>query len=361
MQSRSRLVFCLVGVLLFFAAWSTTEAVLTDGVYLAANGLNFTCTILNHTSRDTDAQVKEILLLHGFPMFRVWWMPLLEHWDSLLTEEGGENDLPPMSVHAVACDLRGYSPGASPDDIQEYDYSIFAQDAFALAEAAGFGTFHLLGHDHGAALAWYVAGNDPQNKVLSLTTMSVPHIDLISDALCGENVDEAQVIASNYFNQFSLPDSATVNNGSMTEFFATLGLVPGLDPIDVQKMFWWYNGSMTKHFSLPRVVSDAEVDDWESTYGEEPAFFVKGSRAAIPMPERPCVPADETYKVGAIEIPTLFVCGVNDFALLCNRTYATSVPVELIPNYEHVNYECGHDFFYPDACVDMDESQAVWT
>jgi pimeloyl-ACP methyl ester carboxylesterase len=98
-----------------------------------------------------------------------------------------------------------------------------AQDTFALAEAAGFdnGHFHLVGHDHGAGLAWYVAGNDPEKKVLSLTTMSVPHIDFMSDALCGKEntTDETQVIASNYFNQFSLPDSATINNASLTNFF----------------------------------------------------------------------------------------------------------------------------------------------
>jgi hypothetical protein len=41
------------------------------------------------------------------------------------------------------------------------------------------------------------------------------------------------------------------------------------------------------------------------------------------------------------------------------QSYATKVPVELIPNYEHANYQCGHDFFLQGNCVDMNESQAV--
>jgi hypothetical protein len=89
-------------------------------------------------------------------------------------------------------------------------------------------------------------------------------------------------------------------------------------------------------------------------------FFIRGSHSMIPMQERSCIPMeDENNKVGTIAIPTLFICGVNDIFLLCNNSYTTNVPVELIPNYEHVNYQCGHDFFLQGSCVDMAESQAV--
>jgi hypothetical protein len=94
--------------------------------------------------------------------------------------------------HTVACDLRGYSPKASPDGIENYSYEIFAQvgimscfcryfyfffvmsqehrartsnhkqstqtctinhqDAWAIADKVGFEEFHLIGHDHGAGL-----------------------------------------------------------------------------------------------------------------------------------------------------------------------------------------------------------------
>lgn len=344
--------------------------------YLAANGLNFTCTVLKYDAKDAGAPVKKVMLLHGFPMFRVWWQPLLEHWDKLfvslnqpddsaviknlikLIDSEDDTTIFTTGLHAVACDLRGYSPGASPDDMDQYDYSIFAQDTFALAQAAGFDEgFHLLGHDHGAALAWYIAANDPDSMVQSLTTLSVPHIGLMSDALCGDNADQEQVIASNYFNQFSLPSSATRNNASLTQVFQNFGF--DIEPAQFQKMLWWYHGSLSKYFSMPRVVSDAEVDAFEAENGPEAAFFVKAARSAIPMEERPCTPTDDQDKVFAIEIPTLFICGVNDVALLCNKPYVSNFSPDLLPNYEHANFDCGHDFFMQGNCDSMDTSRAV--
>lgn len=324
--------------------------------YLAANGLTFTCTVLKHTSqKNPDAPLKEIMLLHGLPWGRQWWHPLLEHWDDLLMNEEEE-----LSVHAVACDLRGYSPGASPDNIEDYDYSIFVEDTFALAQAAGFdeGRFHLMGHDNGAILAWYVAGNDPNDSILSLTTMSVPHIGLLTDAVCGDNVDEDQVIAGNYVNQFSLPDSASRNNASLTDVFRILfGLE--IEPSQFQKMLWWYDKSpLMGPFSFPRVVSDAEVDNYEATYGEVMTFFIRFVRFAIPLPPTSqCIPVPK--KIGAVKIPTLFVCGLGDPATLCNNSYVHDFPPELLPNYEHANYQCGHNFFLEDDCNSMQETMAV--
>lgn len=344
-------LFSLLASTFLLAIGSAKAAITTE--YLAANGLNFTCTALKHTSQDPDAPTKHIMLLHGFPMFRVWWDPLLSYWESIL--QNGELKSP-LSVHAVACDLRGYSPGASPDAIEEYTYPVFAQDAFALAKAAGFDQgFHLLGHDHGAGLAWYMAANDPNNQILSLAPLSVPHVGLFSDALCGENSDHAQVIASNYMNQFALPDSASRNDAGLTKILE--GFMGPLEPEKVQKMLWWYHGSVGKYLSSPRVVSDTEVDEHDTGVGK--TWFVKAVRAAIPMEEKPCLAIDEKDKVGAIEIPTLFVCGTHDFALLCNNPFATEFATELLPNYEHVNFDCGHDFFLEDNCISMEETRSV--
>lgn len=339
--------------------FAEAETTLYDEHYLVANGLNFTCTYLQHVSPtapvDGGGVAKNVVLLHGFPMFRGWWTPLLEYWATKLS---GEDSDPTFStLNAIACDLRGYSPGASPDNIEDYDYSIFAQDTFELATAAGFEGFDLLGHDHGAGLAWFVAGNDPDGRVQSLTAMSVPHTDLFSAALCGDNIDQGQVIASNYFNEFSLPDSATVNNASLTKLFQSFGL-DFLEPDQFQKMLWWYNGSLGKHWNIPSVVSDDDVTAWAGQVGEG-AFFVEAARNAIPMEERPCMYAPNGTEIGSIEIPTLFVCGDADFALYCNNTYATSYPPELLPNYEHVNFDCGHDFFLEGDCADMEVTESV--
>ncbi len=43
-----------------------------------------------------------------------------------------------------------------------------------LADALGWGTFHLVGHDWGGAVAWQVAGRHPE-RLRSLSVVSTPH------------------------------------------------------------------------------------------------------------------------------------------------------------------------------------------
>ncbi|KAG7366330.1 alpha/beta fold family hydrolase [Nitzschia inconspicua] len=285
------------------------------------------------------------MLLHGFPMYRVWWQPLFEYWNELLLSSIDAPSTSPM--HVVACDLRGYSDGASPDDIEQYTYNVFAEDIFAIAESVfGVGvSFHLMGHDHGAALAWYSAAMDVNDRLESLVTLSVPHICLMSEALCGNHTDEDQVVASNYFNQFSLADSATLNDAALTAMFQSFGL-PVASPEQFQKLLWWYHGSLASAISMPRVVSDQEVQAFAEKFGPEMAFFVQNTRQAIPMEERECVPGIYEKEELTIKISTLFIFGLNDFALLCNNPYATEFDPVLIPEYEHIT-----SFVLPDLLV----------
>ena len=119
--------FVLIGHLLQSAALAQELSTM----YLEANSLNFTCTVL------TSPQPKQnVLLLQGFPNSRFWYQPLLLSWVNSTTSS---------SISAVACDLRGYSPGASPDSIGDYHYDVLASDVFALADAANFTKFHLVG------------------------------------------------------------------------------------------------------------------------------------------------------------------------------------------------------------------------
>ena len=64
---------------------------------------------------------------------------------------------------------------------------------------------------------------------------------------------------ANYFNQFSIADSATINDGQLTALFASFGAANTSEPQVLQKKLWWYNGSIPIYWSLPRVVNDSEV------------------------------------------------------------------------------------------------------
>jgi pimeloyl-ACP methyl ester carboxylesterase len=82
----------------------------------------------------------------------------------------------------VAPDQRGYSPGARPEGVEHYAIDLLAEDVLGLADALGWDTFHLIGHDWGAAVAWYTAAHHA-GRLRTLTTLSVPHLAAYNRAL----------------------------------------------------------------------------------------------------------------------------------------------------------------------------------
>jgi pimeloyl-ACP methyl ester carboxylesterase len=308
-------------------------------VELNANNLTFEC---NQLISGAPEEAHNVVLLHGFPYNKEFYDPLLESW----------NASSKVAINAVACDLRGYSPGASPDSIDDYRYDLFVDDVAGLADAAGYSTFHLIGHDQGAIVGW-LASSSLSDRILSYTALAVPHNDLLSKALCGDNVDEEQVIAVNYFNQFSVIDSATTNDGAMSRAVALINIFSSDNvfesPEDFQKSLWWYNTGIPRVVSRPRVLNASEVP---SDFA-----FLRVARLAVPLEPRPCVPQEEA--LGEVTIPVLFVCGAQDPFLLCNRPYAT--PTEgLIPDYTyHEAATCGHGFFSASDCDNSTDTEEV--
>jgi pimeloyl-ACP methyl ester carboxylesterase len=120
-----------------------------------------------------DGQADVVIFLHGFPQDR-------HSWDRVTSALAGR----PYRI--LAPDLRGYSPGARPATRSAYRNSQLAADVLALADAAGAQRFHLVGHDWGAALAWYVAGRHPE-RVISLAALSVPHPRAFTQAMVTGN------------------------------------------------------------------------------------------------------------------------------------------------------------------------------
>jgi pimeloyl-ACP methyl ester carboxylesterase len=108
-----------------------------------------------------------VLLLHGFPQSRHAW----RHQVPALAGAG---------YRAVAPDQRGYSPGVRPDpaqDLAAYGIDRLVADVLDIAGALGYGgaeRFHVVGHDWGGQVAWFLAGRHPE-RVASLTVLSRPH------------------------------------------------------------------------------------------------------------------------------------------------------------------------------------------
>ena len=118
-----------------------TEGASQDGlVRIRANGMTFRARVAGSENVSGDG----VILLHGFPETSIMWEPLLKK-------------LGKAGYRAIAFDQRGYSPGARPQMQSEYTKGKLANDVIAIADAAGFRKFHVIGHDFGGAIAWTVA------------------------------------------------------------------------------------------------------------------------------------------------------------------------------------------------------------
>jgi len=122
---------------------------------IAAGGMTFRCRIAGDVG-------EPVLLLHGFPETSHMWTGLMPK-------------LAAAGYRCLAPDQRGYSPGARPDGVDAYGYEELVSDVFALADAAGFDRFHLIGHDWGAIVGWAVLGSVGHERVASYTSLSIPH------------------------------------------------------------------------------------------------------------------------------------------------------------------------------------------
>ncbi len=158
---------------------------------LTANGMIFRC-------RRAGSAGEPVLLLHGFPETSHMWAPLMER----LAAEG---------YCCLAPDQRGYSPGARPAAIEDYRYELLAADVLALAEAAGYGKFHLIGHDHGAGVGWTTAFLHTE-RVQSWTALSLAHLAAFIQALRTDADQQARSLYIAFLVQPDFPEAALAAN-----------------------------------------------------------------------------------------------------------------------------------------------------
>jgi pimeloyl-ACP methyl ester carboxylesterase len=127
------------------------------------------------------------VLLHGFPQDRRCW-------------DGVTPALAAAGYRVLAPDQRGYSAGARPAARSAYTLARLAGDVLALADAAGAERFHLVGHDWGGGLAWYLAAHHP-GRLISVASLSVPHPEAFLRAL----ISSSQAARSWYIAAFQVP------------------------------------------------------------------------------------------------------------------------------------------------------------
>jgi len=129
-----------------------------------------------------------VILLHGFPESSIMWSELIERAAS-------------DGFKVLAFDQRGYSPGARPKGVDNYHIDYLTNDVIAVADHMGIDSFHLVGHDWGAVIAWHVAMKHA-DRLRSLTTLSIPHIGVFFNAV---RRHPEQMKRSSYFKRLQTP------------------------------------------------------------------------------------------------------------------------------------------------------------
>jgi pimeloyl-ACP methyl ester carboxylesterase len=132
---------------------------------------------------------KPLILLHGFPEFWYCWRKQIPY----LAEKG---------FRVIVPDQRGYNLSDKPKKIADYKIGLLAQDVVNLATALGHERFHLVGHDWGAAVAWWTALLFPE-RLHKLAILNVPFPSVMNQELSQGNWQ--QLLKSWYIVYFQIP------------------------------------------------------------------------------------------------------------------------------------------------------------
>jgi pimeloyl-ACP methyl ester carboxylesterase len=102
-----------------------------------------------------------VILLHGFPEFWFGWRDQI-------------GPLAAAGYRVLVPDQRGYDLSGKPKGVDAYRLDVLADDIFALADACGRERFSVVGHDWGAAVAWWMATRRPE-RLERLVCLNAPH------------------------------------------------------------------------------------------------------------------------------------------------------------------------------------------
>ena len=205
-----------------------------------------------------------IFLLHGFPETSRMWNNLM----NVLENEG---------YRIIAPDQRGYSKGARPSQVSDYTIDKLSQDVINIANEFNIDRFHLVGHDWGSAVGWYIVSKF-SDRVITWTAMSVPHLDAFTNSMMNDKVQQTK---SEYIKFFRIP------------------ILPEL----YFKIFSYKNLK-----SIWNLSSKSEVVSYLETFRQRGALksALNWYRANL---------KNENNLIGDIHIPTLIIFGIHDMAI----------------------------------------------
>ncbi|MBA3868383.1 MAG: alpha/beta hydrolase [Anaerolineae bacterium] len=208
-----------------------------------------------------------VILLHGFPDFWYGWRKQID----FLAEQG---------YRVWAPDQRGYNISEKPNGIAAYNLDELSADVIGLIDAAGCETSMLVGHDWGAAVAWWTACKYPE-RLSKLVIMNVPHQNVFRKTVL---TDREQSLRSWYIGFFQIPFIPETLKGAMSESFA--------------------RGMQSS--SKPGAFTDADMGEYRKAWAQPGALksMINWYRAIVQQPP----PSPDPL----VKVPTLILWGKKD-------------------------------------------------
>ncbi|RIV87636.1 alpha/beta fold hydrolase [Aurantiacibacter zhengii] len=226
-----------------------------------------------------------LVFLHGFPENHRTWRHQIAHLSD--------------RYRCIAPDQRGYGNSSKPQGAEHYETMALIQDIAHLAETLELGTYTIVGHDWGGALAWLVAAfGQATGHVTRAVIANAPHPVIFQRLLL---TDPAQRGASQYMRTFRDPahDAVIAEFGlaGLLQTALTWDARPQYDPAELPLLMQQWTDPETSFAMLNWYRASAvSVPSMDDPFGLPPEY------SPPPMPK--------------IEIPTLVVWGTGDEALL---------------------------------------------
>ena len=209
---------------------------------IVTNGTRLHCAIAGPPDGDL------VIALHGFPEF----------WRGM---SGVITDLARAGYRVVAPDQRGYNLSEKPEGIDAYSVDEMALDVVGLIDAMGRESAHVVGHDWGAAVAWWLALTRPE-RVRRLVVINVPHPSVFAREVRGNRkqlrkswyifaiqvpaLPERLAFGRRTRQRFSRAIAGTANPGSFTPDYLAHLREAWAQPGAAQGMLNWYRASVRR-------------------------------------------------------------------------------------------------------------------
>lgn len=243
-----------------------------EPTYIHANGIRL------HVAQAGPEDGPLVILLHGFPEFWYGWAKQIE-------------PLAGAGFRILVPDQRGYNLSDKPEGIDAYRINNLGADVTGLIKAVGREKAVVVGHDWGAAVAWYLAFRYPK-RVERLVILNVPHPQVMLSNL---RRNLRQMLKSWYMFFFQIP--------RLPEWMMSRG-----DFAPLRRMM--------RASSKPVTFSEADLDRYTRAWSQPGALtaMLNWYRAMFKGSSR-----SQSSSAGPrsfhITVPTLMIWGAKDIAL----------------------------------------------